>query len=75
MQGLNLKSLIQPSETLPIELTETHTHSYFCLSNTTIINHFRTFLHTIDVVNSYWFLFEPTSNIIFVLINNHLPHQ
>ena len=27
------------------------------------------------MTNSYWFSFEPTTNIIFSLINNHLPYR
>ena len=44
-------------------------------SNVTVTNYFITFLQTIDVANSYWFSFEPTTNIIFLLINNHSPYQ
>ena len=44
-------------------------------SNDTIINYLTIFLKIIDVENSYWFLSGPTTNITFLIINNHSLHQ
>ena len=38
-------------------------------------NYFIKILQTVDVINSYWFLFEPIINIIFSIANNKPPHQ
>ena len=38
-------------------------------------NFFTIFLQTIDVVNYYWFLFGPKTDIVFLLPNNYSPHQ
>ena len=45
------------------------------MSNIIVTYYFATFLQTIDVTNSYWFSFEPATNITFLLTNNHLSHQ
>ena len=38
-------------------------------------NFFITFLQTFFVANSYWFTYEHTTYIIFLLISNHLLHK
>ena len=37
----------------------------FLLSNVTVTNYFIIFLQIIDIKNSYWLWFEPSTNIIF----------
>ena len=44
-------------------------------SNGIVTNFSIIFLRVVDVVNSYWFVSEPTIYIIFLLINNHSLHQ
>ena len=53
-QGLNPKSLIQPSETLPVKLTETH--GLFCLltKNYNIIIHRHGKTKLADTTFVYW---------------------
>ena len=36
---------------------------------------FKIFFTTVKLANLYWFLFEPTTNIIFLPITNSQPHQ
>jgi len=36
---------------------------------------FTIFLQTIIVIDFYWFLYEPTTNITFSLTNNYSPHK
>ena len=50
------------------------THQYQ-ISNVIGINYFTTFLQTITIVNLYWFSFGLITNIIFLITNNHSPHQ
>ena len=45
------------------------------MSNIIVTYYFATFLQTIDMTNSYWFSFEPATNITFLLTNNHSSHQ
>ena len=44
-------------------------------SNATSTKYLITFLQTINVANSYRFLFGFNTNIIFVLTNNYLSHR
>ena len=44
-------------------------------SNVISINYFTTFLQNNDVANSYFFSFEFTTKITFLLTNNHLLHH
>ena len=47
---------------------------YVLRSNVIVTNYFITFLHIIDVANYYLFSFESTTNILFLLTNNHSQH-
>ena len=44
-------------------------------NNSTTTTYFITFLQTVDVNNSYWFSFKPTTNITFLLANKYSSHQ
>ena len=44
-------------------------------SNAILANFLTTFLQTVLVANSYWFVHRPTIHIIFLLISNHLLYQ
>ena len=48
---------------------------YFFKSVVIITNFSTTFLQTVKVANSYWFTFEPTTYINFLLTNNYSSHQ
>ena len=47
----------------------------FFKSSPVLTNFFTTFLQIILEANSYWFAYEPTTHIIFLLTSNHLLHQ